>query len=149
MIDIIILIACALCGFACGKYLERRVKRKGEFYNDLNRYLTLFKVNVEGRQVELSTFNSEFVANCSNTFREYLQNGKLKCSLSAMQKSDVTNFFDNLNCVSSQELTKHIEYYGALFSAEGKQVSEKEVAKASIYARLGILLGVMVGIVLM
>ena len=149
MLDIIILIACTLCGFALGKYLERRIKRKGEFYSDLNRYTALLKVNIEGRQVELSTFNSEFASNCSLTFREYLQNRKLKCSLSSVQKNDVKNFFDNLDCASSQELTKHIDYYSTLFAAEGKQVSEKEVAKSSIYVKLGILLGVMVGIVLM
>lgn len=149
MLDIIILIACALCGFACGKFLEKRIKRKGEFYSDLNRYVTLLKVNVEGRQVELSTYDAEFCSNCSTTFREYLQNRKLKCSLSSIQKGDVETFFNNLDCVSSQELSKHIDYYGSAFGAESKQVMDKEVAKSSIYVKLGILLGVMVGIVLM
>ena len=148
MLDIIILIACALCGFVCGKYLEKRVKRKGEFYSDLNRYVALLKVNVEGRQVEMSTFDSEFTSNCSPTFCEYLQNRKWKCSLTSAQKSEVANFFDNMDCVSSQQLQKHIEYYASLFEAS-KQTIEQDVAKSSIYVKLGILLGVMVGIVLM
>ncbi|MCH5151174.1 MAG: hypothetical protein J1F65_00750 [Clostridiales bacterium] len=148
MLDIIILIACALCGYACGKYLEKRIKRKGEFYSDLNRYVALLKVNVEGRQVELSTFDSEFTTNCSPTFREYLQNRKWKCSLTAAQKSEVSSFFDNMDCVSSQQLRKHIDYYATLFETS-KQTVEKEVTKSSIYVKLGILLGVMVGIVLM
>lgn len=147
MIDIVILIVCATCGFVCGKYLEKRIKYKGNFYLDLNRYVTLLKVNIEGRQIELSKFNEEFCENCSPVFREYIQNDKIRCGLSSVQKSNVYAFFGNLSCVSSQELTKHIDYYSYIFATENKQI-ESEVAKASIYVKLGILLGVMVGIVL-
>ena len=148
MLDIIILIACALCGFACGKYLEKRIRCKGGFYSDLQRYVTLLKLNVEGKQVELSDFDDEFCKSCSEVFCQYLQNNKFKCALSASQKSNVNEFFANIGCVSSEELIKHIDYYKAVFDADAKKVSE-EVTKASIYTKLGILLGVMVGIVLM
>ena len=148
MIDIIILIGCALCGYICGKYLEKRTKRKGEFYNDLLRYVTLLKVNVEGRQVELSDFNGEFCNNCSESFRQYVQEGKTRSAFSDLQKNNVDTFFNNIGCVSSQELIRHIDYYRVLFEADGKKISD-EVSKASIYTKLGILLGVMVGIVLM
>ena len=148
MLDIIILISCAMCGFICGKYLEKRTRRKGEFYSDLQRYITLLKVNVEGKQVELDVFNEEFCKNCSDSFCLYVQEGKMRCAFSKSQKSNVATFFDNIGCVSSQELIRHIDYYKAVFEADAKKISE-EVAKASIYTKLGILLGVMVGIVLM
>ena len=148
MLDIIILITCALCGFVCGKYLEKRVRRKGEFYSDLQRYITLLKVNVEGKQVELDAFNEEFCNGCSDAFRHYVYEGKVKCAFSRSQKSNVAAFFDNIGCVSSQELIRHIDYYKAVFEADAKKITD-EVNKASIYSKLGILLGVMVGIVLM
>lgn len=148
MLNIIILIACSLCGFICGKYLEKRVKRKGEFYSDLLRYITLLKVNVEGRQVELDSFNEEFCKTCSDSFCNYLQEGKLRCAISSSQKSSIVTFFDNIGCVTSQELIRHIDYYKAVFETDSKAITQ-EVAKASIYTKLGILLGVMVGIVLM
>ena len=147
MLDIIILIACALCGFACGKYLEKRTRRKGEFYSDLQRYVTLLKVNVEGRQVELSSFNEQFCQSSSDMFSQYINNGKLKCSLSSLQKSNVDSFFRNIGCVSSQELIRHIDFYKGVFDLDAKKISE-DVSKALIYTKLGILLGVMVGIVL-
>ncbi|MCH5160074.1 MAG: hypothetical protein J1F66_04410 [Clostridiales bacterium] len=149
MIDIIILITCILCGFACAKYLEKRVRSKGEFYNDLARYIMLLKINVEGRKLEIGKFNEEFSGQCGQLFRNFLVDGKIRCSLNAMQKGNVTNFFDNLSCGSSEELGKHIDYYGVLINADAKQVTESEVAKASIYVKLGILFGMMVGIVLM
>ena len=149
MINIIILIACTLCGFACGKYLEKRVKRKGEFYNDLARYVMLLKINVEGRKLEIGKFNEEFSAQCSQTFSDYLFEGKIKCSLNAIQKGNLTKFFANLSCGSSDELSKHIDYYSVLINADAKQVIDGEVAKASVYVKLGILFGMMVGIVLM
>ena len=148
MLDIIILITCALCGYACGKYLEKRIKRKGEFYSDLIRYVTLLKVNVEGKQVELYAFNEEFCQNCSEVFCHYIREGKLQRTFSAVQKSSVVAFFDNIGCVSSEELIRHIDYYKTVFEIDGKKISA-EVDKSSIYAKLGILLGVMVGIVLM
>ena len=148
MIDIIILIACVLCGFICGKCMENRIKRKGEFYADLQRYITLLRVNVEGKQKELSAFNDEFSKNCSQSFSQYIQSDKLIRALSSSQKSNVMAFYDNIGGVSSQELIRHIDYYKAVFESDAKKISE-EVAKASIYTKLGILLGVMVGIVLM
>ena len=149
MLDIIILIACTLCGFACGKYLEKRVKRKGEFYDDLTRYVMLLKINVEGRRLEISSFNDEFYSQCSPIFADFLRDGKIRCSLNAMQKGNVSRFYDTLSFSSSEELSKHIEYYGALINADAKQVADGEVAKASVYVKLGILFGMMVGIVLM
>lgn len=148
MLDIIILIACALCGFACGKYLEKRIKRTGAFYSDLQRYVALLKVNVEGRQVALSDFDEDFCQSCSEPFAQYVLEGKIKCALTSAQKGNVTAFFDNLGCISSQELIRHIDYYKVVFESDAKRVSD-DVAKAFIYTKLGILLGVMVGIVLM
>ena len=148
MLDIIILIACALCGFVCGKYLEKRTKRKGDFYTDLVRYVTLLKVNIEGKQVELPVFNEEYCQTCSEVFSQYLIESKLRCALSSSQKSNIEGFFENIGCVTTQELNKHIDYYKTIFEADSKSISE-EVSKASIYVKLGILLGVMVGIVLM
>ena len=149
MSDIIILIACTLCGYACGKYLEKRIKRKGEFMNDLTRYVMLLKVNVEGRRIELAKFNEEFMTQCSQAFADFLSAGKMRCSLSAIQKSNVEKFFDNLSCASSEELRKHLDYYGTVLGTDAKQVLEGEVAKASVYGKLGLLFGLMVGIVLM
>ena len=148
MLDIIILIACALCGYVCGKYLEKRIKRKGDFYVDLQRYITLLRVNIEGRQMELSAFNEEFCKNCSDPFSKYIREGKINCVVSSSQKNNILMFFDNIGCVSSQELIRHIDYCKTVFEVDAKTVSE-EVSKASIYTKLGILLGVMVGIVLM
>ena len=148
MLDIIILILCTLCGFACGKFLEKRIKRKGEFYTDLLRYVTLFKLNVEGKLIELATFNEQFCQNCSASFAQYIQEGKIKCAFTSLQKGNITSFFNNTGCVSSEELIRHIDYYKAVFETDAKQISE-QVAKSSIYTKLGILLGVMVGIVLM
>ncbi|MCH5156947.1 MAG: hypothetical protein J1G02_03605 [Clostridiales bacterium] len=148
MLDIIILLACATCGFVCGRYLEKRIKRKGDFYSDLQRYVSLLKVNVEGKQVELAVFNEEFVKNSSDSFCKYINEGKLKCALSSLQRDNIDAFFNNIGCVNSQELIRHIDYYATVFASDAKKVSE-EVNKAAIYTKLGVLLGVMVGIVLM
>lgn len=69
MTDIIILIACILCGFISGKYIERQIKIKGKFYEDLRRYISVLKENLSGRQLELDSLNKAY----SKIARKYSQ----------------------------------------------------------------------------
>ena len=148
MTNIILLLACSLCGFAIGKYLEKRIKRKGEFYNDLTRYVALMKINIKGRKVELAKFNAEFAVGSSKVFADYVIDGELKCALKQSQKNNVTQFFENMSCATSDALEKHIEYYAEIFATDAKDIT-KEVASVSIYSKLGLLLGMIVGILLL
>lgn len=148
MLDIIIIICCVVGGFAIGKYIENRINEKGKFFQDAARYTATLKENVSGRQLELAKFNAEFCKNSSKSFGEYLASGKIKHRLSKSQKDSLTAFFDNLNCASSQELIQHLDYYGRLIGDEAKNIQDKEVAKSSIYSKLGMLLGAMLGILL-
>lgn len=148
MTDIIIIICCILCGFAAGKYIENRIRSKGKFYQDLTRYISLLKDNINGRQLELEKFNDSFVETCNKPFGDYLINRKDKVKLSKSQRDNIKAFFDNLNCASSQALIEHLEYYGKILSDEAKSVWDNEVVRSSIYAKLGMLLGAMLGILL-
>lgn len=148
MTNIILLLACSLCGFAIGKYLEKRIKRKGDFYSDLTRYVALMKINIKGRKVELSRFNEEFCRSSSKLFADFLTDGELKCTLKQSQKNSVIQFFENLSCATSDALEKHIEYYAEIFATDSKDIT-KEVASVTIYSKLGLLLGMIVGIILL
>ena len=147
MTDIVAIIACALCGFALGKYFERRVRSKFMFCSDLCKYLALFKVNLDVRQLEIDKFNKDFCANCSEVFCEYIEKGKTRCSLNTREQNYVKTFFEGLNAVSTHELKKHVDYYEAIFADMNKEAND-QARRASVYVKLGILLGVMVGIVL-
>ena len=147
MLDIVIIIACSLCGFAVGKYLEKRIRNKNSFFVDLNKYIASFRINVDGRQLERDLFNAEFSESCGDGFREYLKGGKLKCKLSAPEQKEIKDFFENLGEVSSVELKKNLDYYSYVFSEKSKLIAEQS-NKASVYVKLGILLGVMAGILL-
>lgn len=148
MTDIIIVICCILGGFAVGKFIENQFRSKGRFYQDLTRYLSLLKDNIRGRQLELDKFNAAFASTCSRPFCDYLTSGKFHLKLNKSQRDHVEAFFNNLNCTSSQALIEHIEYYGKILSDEAKFVWDNEVVKSSIYTKLGMLLGAMLGILL-
>lgn len=147
MLDIVILIACSLCGFAIGKYLERRARMLTSFYSDLTKYAELLALNVESKQTALPLFNERFAESCGESFGEYLLQNKLRVKLVPSQKKSLEEFFFNLGALGSRELANHIAYYKAIFSAQAKECSDKS-AKAAIYPKLGILLGVSVGILL-
>ena len=148
MTDIILLICCILAGYALGKFFERKASEKGRFYRDLTSYITLLKDNVNGRQLELKNFNDEFTQNCGGAFANYLLNNRIKVRMTKSQKNNLTQFYDNLDCVSSKALVEHLDYYGRILSDDAQDVMKNEVAKASVYAKLGMLLGAMLGILL-
>lgn len=147
MTDIIVIIICSLCGFALGKYFEKRVKGRASFFDDLCKYISRFKVNLSGRQLERRQFDEEFAAECGTVFAEYLLNGKFRCSLTKEEKRLAEQFFGGLDAVNTEELKKHLDYYGYLTERQAESVSQK-ASKASVYPKLGILSGVMIGIVL-
>ena len=149
MIDIIVFIGCVLCGYCIGKYIEKCIAVKGLFYQDVRRYTVGLRENVTGRQLELDKFNGEFTQNCSAAFADYLTNGKCKCKLSKNQKKNLLDFFCFLDCVSSVQLSEHLDYYGKILEDDCRQVTEKEASRAGVYGKLGMLLGAMLGIMLM
>lgn len=146
MIHIIIIIACAICGFLLGKAVQRSILQKCSFYKDLARYADLFKINVAGKQIELAQFNANFSDGCTQPFARYLLDGKFPVGISASEKRDVNSFFEGIAKYGSAELVKHIDYYCGVFDKYFKSATETEFRRAAIYPKLGILGGVMLGI---
>ena len=147
MTDIIVILACSACGFAIGKYFERRIRGKARFFDDLNRYAALFRVNVQGRQLEADLFNSQFAENCGKEFGAYLNGGKPVCALNAAEKHLLEDFFNCLKAVSSAEMLKQMDIYSQRFGELSAKYTA-EAGKAAIFPKLGALLGAMSGIVL-
>lgn len=147
MIDIVVLIGCSMCGFAVGMYIVRRNRAQSAFYSDLTKYVELFGLNIESKQIPLNVFNENFATTCGSTFADYLMHNKLQIRLSSVQKKDVESFFNDLGALGSMELSNHVLYYNTIFSSQAKETSDKS-SKAAVYPRLGVLLGVMVGILL-
>lgn len=144
MLDIILLLCTTAAGFLVGLYLQKRVARHNEMWNDLTRYISALKLNVTGRQRELADFNAEFVSTCGATFRDCL-NSKKYPKLNAQQKKRIEDFFANLDCAGSEQLLQNLDYYAKQFEGDLKDSAEA-VKKSSVYVKLGILLGAMIGI---
>lgn len=147
MLDIVIIITTSVCGFFVGKFLEKRSAQKKIFYSDMLRYIDQFAFNVKNMQKELGVFDNEFSRDCSEVFRAYLKESKFLFRISKSSKTALADFRKDLNCISSEELLKRLDYYKGIFSAEFNAVCD-EYKKSAIYSKLGILLGVMVGILL-
>lgn len=145
MLDIIILICCTLIGFALGKLFEKKICAKGRFYQDLTAYIVLLRDNVVGRQLELSSFNESFVQNCGEAFGVYLLKSELQVRLDKAKRKNLEAFFNGMDCISSSALIEHINYYGKVFSEDAKSARE-DAAKSSIYPKIGMLLGAILGI---
>ncbi len=148
MTNIIILFCTILAGFLIGKHFEKREAKKGLFFCDLKKYVALLKTNVSGRRLELSVFNDEFAKSSSLVFAVYLTDKQLPSCLNKNQKQLVQSFFDSLSAVTSSQLIANLDYYEQLISAEFSSISAK-VNNRQICVKLGVLIGVMVGILLM
>ncbi len=147
MTDIVVLIACAACGFCLGMYAEKRIRRKNAFYADLVKYIELFALNIDGRQLEVDKFNADFAKNCSANFAQYLAGDTKKLGLSAKERQGLEEFFADIGRADTQQLKKFLEHYRAIFEQQRKIVEQRS-QKASVYAKLGFLLGLMLGILL-
>lgn len=126
--------------------MEKRILAKGKFYQDLTTYISLLKENVYGRQLELSVFDNEFAKSSGKAFADYILSRRLSVKLSRLQKDNLTSFFDNLDCISSQALIEHINYYGKILAEDAQKVLQSDVVRSSICSKLGMLLGAMIGI---
>ena len=144
MTHIIILLCCILCGFLVGRFLQKQVIVRNQMYLDLQKYFSALKLNVGGRQLELNKFNSDFSATCSGAFCAVLQHNKYP-HMKAHKRKTVQDFFANLNCASSSQLLQHLEFYEAQIRPDAEQSTE-DAKKSSVYVKIGILLGAMVGI---
>lgn len=127
-----------------GVYLKKRAVKKSELFSDIVRYCSALQLNVTGKQLELAAFDAEFAKNCSAPFCEALtQKNYSYCS--ALQKKRLDDFFSNLDCVGGDALLEHLRFFQKQFEADFSE-SAAAAKKASLYVKLGLLLGVMVGI---
>ena len=143
MTNIILFICCALGGFFCGLYLKKRVTQKNALFADLVKYTVSLQMNVGGKQLEMGEFNAEFCTHCSEVFKDALQ--QKFPALSASQKNAVQDFFAHLDCASGDALINHLAYYQKQFESISSETAS-EAKKSSLYTKLGLLLGVMLGI---
>lgn len=148
MTNIIILICTTLGGFLVGKHFEKREKLRGDFLGDLCRYIKLLKNNVKGRRVELSAFNQQFAQSCSSIFAKFLLDNGSISFFSKNQRQMVQSLFATLSVTTSAQMISNLDYYEQLINAENEVVSNL-VRNRFVSVKLGVLLGVMVGILLM
>lgn len=145
MIDIIVFLICTLCGYVIGKYIERQVRAKAAFFADASRYVSLFGINIDGRQLDVTAFNKEFVENCSESFANFLQIRNAPWRLSNAEKQQLRWIYEGLGAMSSDELKKQLDFRSVFIAEQNKKYSE-QASKASVYPKLGVLLGAMAGI---
>ncbi len=148
MRDIVLLICTILCGFFFGKYIQRVQVTRGQFFFDLQKYINLFQLNVAGRQLEVQTFNENFSQSCSKVFADFLQRGIIPNCLSKNQRKILGNFIVDCTALNSAELVKNLQYYQTLIKEEC-DLAVKNARSSFTFVKLGILLGVMIGILFM
>lgn len=148
MTNIMVLFCTILAGFFVGKHFEKCETQKYLFFCDLKKYAALLKTNVNGKRLELATFNCEFAKSSSTMFFAYIMENRLPSCLSKNQKQLVQSFFDSLSAVTSLQLLANLSYYEELISAEFSALSSR-VSNRQICVKLGVLVGVMVGILLL
>lgn len=147
MTDIIILFCCSLCGFLIGKVFSRQLVDKENFVVDVACYCSAVKQNVTGKQLEIAQLNAVFAQNCNTIFAKYLMDGTSKVPLPIRQKQQLKSFFDNLVCATSTQLLSHCDTFQMVFD-DWVKVARFNVANCKVFVKLGFLLGLMLGILL-
>ena len=148
MTSIIILFCSILCGFLIGKHFQKRQMFRNQFFADLTKYILLLKANVATSRIEVPTFNKEFSKSSSAVFANFLSNNNDLSYLSKQQKALVVSFVESLKTTTSAQLINNLDYYYQLVNAEYSLITNS-ARNSFVCVKLGILVGVMVGILLM
>ena len=93
-------------------------------------------------------FNKDFSTSCAEPFANLLLSNKMPTFLDANQKQLVTSVFANLSATTSTQLLSNIDYFEQLIANHVDGLSNT-FRNGKMYSKLGVLLGVMVGILLM
>lgn len=144
MINIILSICCILMGLLLGIAVKKQIVARAEVFSDAVKYAELFKLNVTGKRLEVAQFNANFLQECSKPFRAYFTD-KDCCRLSAQQRKHLKDFFDNLDCINGEALLQHLNFCQSVLQ-DDLSICKDAAAKSSLFVKLGLLLGVMVGI---
>ena len=148
MTSIIILFCSILCGFLIGKHFQKRQMFRNQFFADLTKYILLLKANVATSRIEVPTFNKEFSKSSSAVFANFLSNNNDLSYLSKQQKALVVSFVESLKTTTSAQLINNLDYYYQLVNAEYSLITNS-ARNSFACVKLGLLMGVMVGILLM
>ncbi len=144
MINIILLLCCIFVGFLLGIVARKQVVARAELFADAVKYVGLFKLNVGGKRLEVAQFNARFLSDCSESFGRYLEKRE-SCRMSAQHKKHLQEFFDNLDCTSGEAVIQHLDFYEKIFR-EDWDACRASATKSSLYVKLGLLIGAMIGI---
>ena len=153
MTDIIIIICTSLLGFLFGKAYEDRLLEKESLYVNLVDFTSKFKANVSCNRVLLDDYLKQFFENADGCFvcysKHFLYGSKLNNKIvSKKEASYLERFFCGLKAKSTVELLDHLNYYKTYFSSTLKAVQSDNATKGKIGQKLGLLIGVIVGLVL-
>ena len=121
---------------------------RNQFFADLTKYILLLKANVATSRIEVPTFNKEFSKSSSAVFANFLSNNNDLSYLSKQQKALVVSFVESLKTTTSAQLINNLDYYYQLVNAEYSLITNS-ARNSFACVKLGILVGVMVGILLM
>jgi hypothetical protein len=121
---------------------------RNQFFADLTKYILLLKANVATSRIEVPTFNKEFSKSSSAVFANFLSNNNDLSYLSKQQKALVVSFVESLKTTTSAQLMNNLDYYYQLVNAEYSLITNS-ARNSFACVKLGILMGVMVGILLM
>lgn len=152
MTDIVIIFCSIGIGFACSCYANRQLHTEERLYKDLIVYchgminnLSLDrKTIIDYYAFRQDSFDTEF----RRLFESYYTANVAKVKIKYKLKKEIAFFFENLSCLNSGSLKKHLELHLALFESEYKRCYSENAQKNSAYLKLGILLGLGVGLLL-
>lgn len=144
MTNIILLICCIFMGYLLGRGAQKQVIARAELFSDAVKYVEFFRLNVDGKRMEVARFNEEFLKDCSEPFRHYLTKGG-GCRLSAAQSKHLKDFFQNVDCATSEMLLQQLNFYDKIFHDDWNLCRES-ANKSALFVKIGLLCGAMVGI---
>ncbi|MCM1043841.1 MAG: stage III sporulation protein AB [Corallococcus sp.] len=144
MTDIVILILTGITGFLVGKHLENKLTKRERVFGELCAFCDSMANNIKSEKIALNDFIDMYQKKSSDEFSKVIKGASP--ILAKHENEKVAEFLDGIKTSNTDFCLRHIERYSEIF----KSFLEKQLAEANskrnVYIKVGVLMGIAVGL---
>ena len=152
MTDILLIFTSILVGFLVGNRYAKQCRDKYILFCDLERFAQMVSQNAKGKCLPLVEVFSQYQSTFSQDFNDLFQNcfvNSNSCSLKNLdEKINVDNFFALLKQPSAKEVYESAKSYQTIFANYKNSSDAIYKTKGIAMQKLGVLLGVCFGLMI-
>ena len=150
--NVIVVSISIFLGWFVGKYYKSQLKGQLSLYEDLTKFSAMLALNVSSGKTPLKEFCEDFCKSASPRFQSITQrifdeNKALRLPIAKPESDAIEKFLVGLSAQNSMAYVAHLTFYQQYFSGKAVDVKSRLDSIGSVSEKVGLLIGLIVGVV--